>query len=60
MKKPIDAYIERYCAKHGCTPMEAETHYIVREVAKQYEAMEKTNMTITPASGAGAEIGECK
>ena len=33
----METFLEKYCAKHGCTPEEAEKHAVVKSVRDVYE-----------------------
>lgn len=40
--KRYNDYVERYCRKGRCTPEEAHTHALVKEVKNYYESEEST------------------
>lgn len=44
--KRYDDYMERYCRTGKCTPEEAHTHALVKEVKNYYEREESTQQGV--------------
>lgn len=44
--KRYDDYVERYCRTGKCTPEEAHTHALVKEVKNYYEREESTQQGV--------------
>lgn len=58
--KRYNDYVERYCRKGGCTPEEAHTHALVKEVKKYYESEGDTQQNVHQEFKCWRELGGVK
>lgn len=58
----VKAFVKRYCIKHKCTPEEAKTHAIVKNVMNYYEHVNDGKISVSEIkAGCGAASGgDCK